>query len=122
MSDDKYFRNILKNFDFFSVPFHFTYKKEINFSTRFGGIITFIYILIIIIYLIYRIIPFLNRKNYEFVYYQNNKDKTDILHFNESNVLAYKLDFKDKFTNLTSNDLFEVEIKYMYSGTVNDSR
>ena len=81
-----------------------------------------IIILIIIIYLIYQIIPFLNRKNYEFVYYQNDKDKTDILHFNESNVLAYKLDFKDKFTNLTSNDLFEVEIKYMYSGTVNDSR
>ena len=125
MSDDKNFRNILnkiKIYDLFSVPFHFTYKKEDNFSTRFGGIITFIYILIIIIYLIYRIIPFLNRKNYKFVYYQNNKDKTDILHFNESNVLAYKLDFKDKFTNLTSNDLFEVEIKYMYSGTVNDSR
>ena len=124
MSDDKNFRNILnkiKIYDLFSVPFHFTYKKEDNFSTRFGGIITFIYILIIIIYLIYRIIPFLNRKNYEFVYYQKNKDKTDILHFNESNVLAYKLDFKDKFTNLTSNDLFEVEIKYMYSGPVNDS-
>ena len=82
----------------------------------------FIYILIIIIYLIYRIIPFFNRKNYEFIYYQNDKDKTDILYFNESNVLAYKLDFKDKFINLTSNDLFEVEIKYMYSGPVNDSR
>ena len=78
--------------------------------------------MIIIIYLIYQIIPFLNTLNYEFVYYQNDKDKTDILHFNESNVLAFKLDFKDEHTNLTSYDLFKVEIKYIYSRPGNDSR
>ena len=122
MSCKGVFRDILKNIDFFSVPFHFTYKKEDNYTTRFGGIIMFIYILIIIIYLIYRIIPFFNRKNYEFIYYQNDKDKTDILHFNESNVLAFKLDFKDVHTNLTSYDLFKVEIKYIYSRPGNDSR
>ena len=37
-----------KNIDLFSAPINFTYKKEGKYSTTIGGIVTFIYILLIL--------------------------------------------------------------------------
>ena len=107
----------LKIFDLFSTPFNFTYKREDKYSTKIGGIVTIIYVLLIIAYLIFQFIHFVKRDNYELVYLEENKDSTDILLFKRTkNDLAYRLEFKNNNNfSLTCEDLLDVKITYIHS-------
>ena len=49
------------NIDLFSTPINFTYKKEGKYSTTIGGIVTLIYILLILTYLIFEFVYFVKR-------------------------------------------------------------
>ena len=105
----------LKNFDLFSVPFNFTYKKEDKYSTTIGGIMTIIYVLLILAYLIYHFIPFVKKNKYDIVYYEENKDTTDELNFNNSeNYLAFQLEPKrNDNTTLTCENLLDINVSYI---------
>ena len=106
-----------KNIDLFSTPINFTYKKEGKYSTTIGGIVTFIYILLILAYLIFEFVYFVKRDKYEIVYLAENMDSTDILNFKQSkNDIAYRLEFKNNSnSSLTCEDLLDVKIKFIYS-------
>ena len=106
-----------KGIDLFSTPFNFTYKKEGRYSTRIGGIVTFIIVLLILAYLIFEFIYFVKRDKYEIVYLAENMDSTDILNFKQSkNDLAYRLEFKNNSnSSFTCESLLDVKIKFIYS-------
>ena len=106
-----------KDCDLFSTPFNFTYKRDDKYTTSIGGIVTIIYVLLILTYLIYKFIEFVKRDNYEIVYLEENKDTTDILKFKESeNDLAYKLEYKNNDNSeFTCEDLLDVKINYILS-------
>ena len=112
-----------KIFDLFSTPYNFTYKRDDKYSTTIGGIVTIIYILLIIAYLIYKFIPFVKKDNYELVYLEENMDSTDSLLFKENeNDLAYRLEYKNNSgSSATCEDLLEVKINYIYSKKASDS-
>ena len=73
-----------KTFDLFSTPFHFTYKKEKEYSTKTGGFVSLSYFLGFVAYFIYKFIYFVKRDKYELVYLEENMDSTDILNFKQS--------------------------------------
>ena len=106
-----------KIFDLFSTPYNFTYKRDDKYSTTIGGIVTIIYVLLIIAYLIYKFIPFVKKDNYELVYLEENKDSTDSLLFKEyENDLAYRLEYKNNSNSgFAYEDLFEVKINFVHS-------
>ena len=112
----------LEKFDLFSIPFNLTYKKEDKYSTLIGGYFSIGYIILSVSFFILLFIPFIQRKNYNFLYYQKNQDSTDKINFNETeNDFAYILESKNNNnTALTCNDLLEVKISYIYNENQNN--
>ena len=110
-----------KAIDLFSTPLNFTYKKDVKYSTRIGGIVTFIYILLILTYLIFEFVYFVKRDKYDLVYLAENMDSTDVLNFKQSkNDFAYRLEYKNNSnSSLTCEDLLDIRIKFIYSARNN---
>lgn len=116
----KFFRK-LEKFDLFSIPFNLIYKKKDKYSTLIGGYFSIGYIILSISFFILLFIPFIQRKNYDFLYYQKNQDSTDKINFNKTeNDFAYILESKNyNNASLTCNDLLEVKISYIYNENQN---
>ena len=77
-------KRILKQCDFFGVPFAFKYRGEDTFTTSLGGLFFIIYILVVIVMGIYYFIPFINRKNFSIVYYSMNLSQTEAVKLKDS--------------------------------------
>lgn len=105
----KYFTIFLKSADAFGFKFTYNYKKRESYSSIFGGIVTILFILLIIIYIGSNFSTFSKRQNKNIIYYTMSIDKTDEISFsNYSSPLAYKLQC-DGYTNEELIKLIDIE-------------
>ena len=61
-------KNFFRESDAFGISFTFRYKKENNFATWQGGVITFLIIAMYLFFGIYYFIPFVRKKNFTLFY------------------------------------------------------
>ena len=107
-------KSFLKAIDVFGVPLSFRYKKKNYYSTSLGGLFIILLIIVVLIVGIYYFIPFMNRKNFSVIYYTMNLAKTEQIKFKESKAaFAYGLDCEKVVNNLTVDDVFKIESKFI---------
>ena len=112
-------RHFFEFTDRFDFPISFRYKREDSFSTCFGGIISFLLILITMGFFIYYFIPFCKRENYSLFYYTINLNKTEEINLKKSKAaLAFNFDCKlenklANYGNLGVKDFLELDAKYI---------
>ena len=76
-------------FDSSETPFTFTHDT----GTFVSGVISFLYVIVAILFLIGALIPFFKKENFTLHYYTMNLEKTEVLDFNEkSAAFAFGLD------------------------------
>ena len=111
----KSLRKFLKKLDVFGVPYSFKYKGDEKYTTATGGLIIIIFAVTVLGFGTYFFIPFYNRKNLNIIYYSMNMPVTDSIRLYESKAnFAVGIDCGlDKKTNLSGDDLFNVEIAYI---------
>ena len=65
----KLIRSSLRSLDTFGVPYLFKYKSKENYQTPYGGFFMLLFLILTLVFGIYSVIPYLNRKNFSIVYY-----------------------------------------------------
>ena len=111
----KAIKKMLKKVDVFGVPFSFRYKNEERYSTSLGGFFFIIFLLIVPVVGIYYLIPFINRKNYNLVYYSMNLPTAERIQLKESKaVFAIGFDcYTDEDTGINAEDILNLDFKYI---------
>ena len=109
----KSFRNFLRRIDIFGVPFNFRYKTKDKYSTPCGGFLFLLFVALSLTFGIYYLIPFINRKNLNIVYYTMNIPKTENIRLKDSQAaFAIGLDCENK-TAQDPYEIFNLEVKYV---------
>jgi hypothetical protein len=104
----------LKTLDFFGVIIYFQYDDiHQKYQSITGGLIFFILIIFLILYINLNINSFIHRKNLSLLVYDQHKIDTDIFNFDD-----YKLAFSSHVTcdyldNNSISDIFEIEFNYV---------
>ena len=109
----KTFKNFLKSIDLSGLPFTFKYKSKDKYSTSLGGLILIFYGVVVIFFVVYYLIQFINKENFKIIYYTANIAKTDIIKLKDSNV-TFTLGL-DCQTNgrFRAEDLLTIEAKFI---------
>ena len=106
-------RTKIKQFDYFGVQFFFHYKDYKKYQSLIGGISFIIYLLIGIIYISINLNGFINRKNYNIIFYDKQIDKTHQIQFsNYSSIFSYGVECDD----ITDSEIFDyisLELNYV---------
>ena len=115
-------KNLFKTIDIFGINFSFRYKDKERYQTVLGGFILFLFLILILIFGIYNLIPFMNRQNYTIVYYTMNLAVTEEVNLfqSESNFaigVNCELIESEKFI---ANDLLDFSAKYVLYAKNND--
>ena len=63
----KIIKSFFRNTDIFGVPFFFTYKNTYRYATPLGGFSFIVFCIGVFIVLIYKFIPFYNRKYFSII-------------------------------------------------------
>ena len=97
-------------FDSSETPFTFTH----NSATFFSGIISFLYTIAAILFLIGALIPFCKKENFTLHYYTMNLEKTEVLDFNDKSVaFAFGLDCRKEEKTKEAEELFDLYFAYV---------
>ena len=113
-------KNIFEFIDLFHVPISFRYKKEDSYSTFVGGVISFIFIGLIIGFGIYHVYHFANRENYSLYYYNINLNETEEINLQKLKAsLAFGFECSNianesLYRNISIEDLLELKAKYNF--------
>ena len=106
-------RTKIKQFDYFGVQFFFHYKDYKKYQSLIGGVSFIIYILIGMIYISINLNGFINRKNYNIIFYDKQIDKTHQIQFsNYSSIFSYGVECDD----ITDSEIFDyisLELNYV---------
>lgn len=106
--------NALKRFDFFGVRFNFYYKSKEKFHSATGGIIFICFALIVVITIIIRLVPFINRKSMSIIYYTSKLPTTEEISFkNYSSSFAFGLVCDSVQVTEEINKHFYFEVNYV---------
>ena len=103
-----------KRFDFFGENFSFNYNGYNKYSTRLGGVIFLVFILIALFYFVDSAFPFFQRENYSLHFYSinNSKEKIEL-----KQTFAFGIECENKETEKKfQSDLFSVKISYVING------
>ena len=108
-------RSFLKKLDVFGMPYSFKYKNDEKYNSATGGFALILFAILVIAFEIYYFIPFYNRKNLSIIYYSMNMPSTDEIKLYKSKAnFAIGLDCPlNKKTNITGEQLFKVDLKYV---------
>ena len=108
------FKNFLRTIDIYGTTFYFKFKNREKYQTIIGGVIIFLFVILVSIVGIYYFIPFVNRKNYNIVYYTMNLAVTEEVNLfqSESNFAVGLFCEKNSKENMTVHDLLEMKPKY----------
>ena len=109
----KALKKFLKRIDLSGLPFTFTYKSKDKYSTSLGGLILIFYGVVVIYFVVYYLIQFINKENFKTIYYTANIAKTDIIKLKDSKVtFSLGLDCQDK-GRFKAEDLLKIEAKFI---------
>ena len=110
----KIMKNVLNTIDFFGVPFLFKYQNKNKYSTSFGGLSFTILCIFIISVLIFNFISFLNRKNYNIIYYTTSMTGTEEIKLYESGTtFAIGFECYDDEDGTKATDLLKLDIYFI---------
>ena len=106
-------KRFLKKCDLFGIPLTFRYKKQKMYSTSLGGLFFVLFCAATIFVEIYYFIPFYNRKNYSYLHYSMNLDKTEQIKLSDSKfMIAIGLNCNVDENGTKAEDILKLEIKY----------
>ena len=111
----KSIENFLLMIDIFGITYSFRYKEKEKYQTAFGGIIFLLFIVLALMLGIYYFIPFVNRKNYNIVYYTMNLAQTEVVNlFSSESNIAIGIDCElIKTEKRTVDELLDLKINYV---------
>ena len=108
----------LMEYDIFAVHFNFKYDRSDRYSSIFSFVISFIYITFSFYFIIYYLIPFIYRENYEFVKYSMTYFDPSIQYFIKSKIdFAYRLNCNNY---ILIDHLFQLNIRLEYIHQINE--
>ena len=109
---------IMKDIDIFGEKFSFNYNGYDKYSTKMGGFIFLIFIIVAMIFFVNSFISFYNRKNYSLQFYTIN-DYTEQIMLN--NNFIFGIDCNKKRTE-KAYELFEIIVEYYFrvDGNINN--
>lgn len=100
--------NILNNCDLFEIPINFSYKGKYYYKTKFGGILSILDILIIILYLLLNFEEIFGKNNYTLLYRESDSINNII---NFTNVpFAFKLTYANETDVDYNSNLFSYKL------------
>ena len=118
----KYISKFFKQLDFFGIIIYFQYdEKHQKYQSITGGIIFFLLILFLILYININIHSFLFRKNINLLVYDQHLNNTEIFNFDDYNFAFSSHITCDNLDNNEIKDFFEFEfyfVEYNYNKTL----
>ena len=103
------FNMFFRWFDSSETPFTFTHDT----GTFVSGVISFLYVIVAILFLIGALIPFFKKENFTLHYYTMNLEKTEVLDFNEKSAsFAFGLDCKNAEKTKEAEELLDLTFGY----------
>ena len=107
-------KNFLRTIDIYGTTFYFKYRNRERYQTATGGIIVVLFIILVLIFEIYYFIPFVNRKNYNILYYTMNLAQTEEVNIfqSESNFAIGLFCSENDKEKLDIHDLLEMKPRY----------
>ena len=111
----KSIENFLLMIDIFGITYSFRYKEKEKYQTAFGGIIFLLFVVLALMLGIYYFIPFVNRKNYNIVYYTMNLAQTEVVNlFSSESNIAIGIDCElIKTEKRKVDELLDLKINYV---------
>ena len=109
--------NLIKSFlttiDTFGVPYLFKYKSKENYKTPYGGIVMLLFLILTLVFGIYSFIPYLNKKNFNIVYYTMFLPHAESINLRQSkSAFSIGLECED-YIEIHAQDIFTVEAKFV---------
>ena len=105
---------VIRTLDFFGESFTFRYYDEDKLSSKLGGVVFIVFMIIAIVYSIINIIPFAKKKNFSLQYYTMNLDDTEKIPLSEKpTALAFGLTVEDNNTQYNIYDLFDLKVSFI---------
>ena len=109
--------NLIKSFlttiDTFGVPYLFKYKSKENYKTTYGGIVMLLFLILALVFGIYSFIPYLNKKNFNIVYYTMFLPHAESINLRQSkSAFSIGLECED-YIEIRAQDIFTVEAKFV---------
>ena len=118
----KSIRGFVKQLDIFGIYMNFHYKNEEKYKTATGGVLFILLILIIFIYVLINLENFINRKNYNSIFYDKQLNHTDIIEFNSQNSkIAFNFICDDLDENSEFYEIFDFDVQYVSFSLDKDS-
>ena len=105
-------KNFFRESDAFGISFTFRFKKENNFATWQGGVLTFLIIAMYLFFGIYYFIPFVRRENYTLFYDLKNNVEQIKLNFSISS-FEIKMDCHDENQNSKIKEYLNFSATYI---------
>lgn len=119
----KIIKSFFRNTDIFGVPFFFTYKNTYRYATPLGGFSFIVFCIGVFIVLIYKFIPFYNRKYFSIIDYTMSMSDTEQINLEESNLaFAVGLDCTEDKDGTKAVDLLDVELSFITYTKDNDGK
>ena len=111
----------LKKLDVFGTPFSLRYEGNIEYKTPLGGLFFIIYIVVGLWYAIYYFIPFINRKNFNIVYYTMNLPYAEQINLKSTKAaFAIGFDCNKGSDGTNAEDILKLELTYTTQTKNND--
>ena len=109
----KLIRSSLRSLDTFGVPYLFKYKSKENYQTPYGGFFMLLFLILTLVFGIYSVIPYLNRKNFSIVYYTMFLPNAEPINLGKSkSAFSIGLECED-YIDIHAQDIFTVEAKFI---------
>ena len=116
-------KQFFNSIDLFGVPILFKYQNKNKYSTSLGGLSFTLLCLFIISVLIFNFISFLNRKNYNIIYYSTSMTGTEEINLDESETtLAIGLDCDEDKYGTKATDLLQLDLFFITHYNQNGNR
>ena len=116
-------KQFFNSIDLFGVPILFKYQNKNKYSTSLGGLSFTLLCLFIISVLIFNFISFLNRKNYNIIYYSTSMTGTEEINLDESETtLAIGLDCDEDNNGTKATDLLQLDLFFITYSNQNGNR
>ena len=116
-------KHFFNSIDLFGVPILFKYQNKNKYSTSLGGLSFALLCLFIIAVLAFNFISFLNRKNYNIIYYSTSMTGTEEINLDESETtLAIGLDCDEDNNGTKATDLLQLDLFFITYSNQNGNR
>ena len=105
--------SFLRMIDNFGAPYLFKYKSKENYRTPYGGMAMLLFLILTLVFGIYSVIPYLNRKNFSIVYYTMFMPHAESINLKKSkSAFSIGLECED-YIEIHAQDIFTVEAKFI---------